>query len=181
MKIVERRLQARVHNTFKELGRPLAVNLISEEGKLTAGADIAIEDYRVSTNVAIIFEVLYTFSLESTQKQFHHTCQVSEYLHIPQTNKQDVADAYFEQSVDMRNPERQAVFTENGLGVCVTSPSLDPTTSSSALRLKCFVSTSKMIMQRVKQGILKGILEVKARESQLRQTSDVQALIDLET
>jgi len=92
-----------------------------------------------------------------------------------------VADAYFEQSVDMRKPERQKVFSENGKGICVTSPSLDPKTSSSALRLKCFVSTSKMIMQRVKQGILKGILEVKARESQLKQTSDVQALIDLET
>lgn len=70
MKVIERRLQARVHNTFKELGRPLAVSLISQDGKLTAGADIAIEDYRVGTNVAIVFEVLYTFSLESNQKQF---------------------------------------------------------------------------------------------------------------
>lgn len=90
-------------------------------------------------------------------------------------------DAYFEQSVDMRKAERHTVFTENGSGVSIHSPSLDPTTSASALRLRCFVSTSKMIMQRVKQGILKGILEFKARESQLRQTSDVQALIDLET
>lgn len=76
-----------MHNTYKELGRPLAVNLISEEGKLTAGADIAIEDYRVSSNIAIIFQVLYTFSLESAEKQISHTCTVAEFLHLPQTNK----------------------------------------------------------------------------------------------
>jgi hypothetical protein len=46
------------------------VNLISEEGKLTAGADIAIEDYRVGVNIAIVLEIIYTFSLESNQKQF---------------------------------------------------------------------------------------------------------------
>ena len=53
--IAERRLQARVHNTFKEIGKPLIVNLLPEEGSLTAGADLTIEEFRADKAMALVF------------------------------------------------------------------------------------------------------------------------------
>lgn len=110
-----------------------------------------IEDYRVSNGIALVFQVVYTFKVETKEKDYTHKMTIVEFQYIPSIYKNfsqgdEIKDIFMIQRVDLRKSD--SIFKENTFRL--QSPSLDPLNSESTFEIKGFISTQQQVMSKVK-------------------------------
>lgn len=78
----------KLHNTYKEVTKVQSINLLPPKLEkntwvLHTGADSILDEYRVGKNMAIVFQVIYQFKLETKDKVLTERLCISEHLYLP--------------------------------------------------------------------------------------------------
>ena len=156
VKITERRVLIRAHNSLKEITRSLTMSLlppVQEEKALVllAGADLKLEDYRLDPNLSIVFQIIYYFSAElQNGRVIQDKYLLGEYYYLPEIVQGEAKDQYFESAVDPRT--KRGTLFEDHWPLCLETPIM--TSQAPEIRLSGLVSARSNITAEIRRGLL---------------------------